>query len=77
MPGDHPSMKSAQYKCMSVIIVIIISVASYQMSFKVLLLPTFCFAPEKWACKPFESRHPHTNSFPFGDHFIYSHNVVS
>ena len=69
-------MKSAQYKCMSVIIVII-SVASYQMSFKVLLLPTFCFAPEKWACKPFESRHPHTNSFPFGDHFIYSHNVVS
>ena len=32
MPGDL-SMKPAQYKCMSVIIVIIISVASYQMSF--------------------------------------------
>ena len=27
------------------------------MSFKVLLPPTFCFAPEKWACKPFESRY--------------------
>ena len=57
MPGDYLSMKPARYKCMSVIIVVIISVASYQMSFKVLLLPTFCFAPEKWACKPFESRY--------------------
>ena len=50
-------MKPAHYKCMSVIIDIIISVASYQMSFTVLLLSTFCFAPEKWACKPFESRY--------------------
>ena len=57
MSGDHLSTKPAQYKCMSVITVIIISVSSYQMSFKVLLPPTFCFAPEKWACKPFESRY--------------------
>ena len=42
---------------MHVCLVFIISVASYHMSFKVLLFPTFCFAPEKWAWKPFESRY--------------------
>ena len=50
-------MKPAQYKCMSVIVVIV-SEASYQMSFKVLLPPTFCFAPVKWACKPVQILSP-------------------
>ena len=52
MSGDHLSTKPAQYKCMSVITVIIISVSSYQMSFKVLLPPTFVLPQKNGRANP-------------------------